>query len=211
MHNRIGRALFTAGALGAFLIVAYVLVIRPWEMRWGASDAEIASALPGDSALCGASGPGCSSGDVVSVSTRAVTIKAPTATVWRWLIQTGVGRGGWFSHEWLENLFATGSANADAIKPELQTVAIGDHWLFTKLGNVATVTLLEPERVLSLNGWVFYLRPLDPGTTRLIVRYPLHANEFINAPLSYLIMEPAHFVMESGMLLGIKQRAERNP
>jgi hypothetical protein len=42
----------------------------------------------------------------------------------------------------------------------------------------------------------------------LIVRYPLHADAFINAPLSFSIFEPAHFVMESGMMLGIKERAE---
>ncbi len=191
------------------LVSSYVFFIRSWEMRWGATDEELAMELPGDSAICGASGPSCPSGDVVSVSTRAVTIHAPAATVWRWLIETGVGRGGWFSHEWLENLFATGSQNTEAIKPELQSAKVGDHWLFTKLGNIATVTLVEPERALSLNGWIFYLRPIDNHTTRLTVRYPMHADELINAPLSFSIMEPAHFVMESGMMLGIKQRAEK--
>jgi hypothetical protein len=29
------------------------------------------------------------------------------------------------------------------------------------------------------------------------------------APLSLLVFEPAHFIMERGMLLGIKKRAER--
>jgi hypothetical protein len=54
-----------------------------------------------------------------------------------------------------------------------------------------------------LNGWIFYLRSLDERTTRLIVRYPMHAEEFIDAPLSLSIFEPAHFVMESSMMLGI--------
>jgi hypothetical protein len=196
-------------ALFALFIGSYVTIVRPWEMRWGATDEELAMALPGDSAICGASGPSCHSGDVASVSTRAVTIHAPAATVWGWLIETGVERGGWFSHEWLENLFATGSQNTEEIKPELQSVKLGDHWLFTKLGNVATVTLLDPERTLSLNGWIFHLRPIDNHTTRLIVRYPMHSDELINAPLSFSIMDPAHFVMESGMMLGIKERAER--
>lgn len=210
MNSRIWRNILMLMALGAAFVAAYILIIRPWEMRWGATDAEIAMTLPGDSAPCGATGPSCSSGEVISVSTRAVTIHAPAAAVWHWLIETGVGRGGWFSHEWLENLFATGSANAEAIKPELQSVQVGDHWLFSKLGNVATVTLVEPERVLSLDGWIFYLRPLDAQTTRLTVRYPMHADEFINAPMAFLIFEPAHFVMESGMMMGIKQRAERH-
>jgi len=29
------------------------------------------------------------------------------------------------------------------------------------------------------------------------------------APVSLLVFEPAHFIMERGMLLGIKKRAER--
>ncbi len=193
------------------LLVSYIFIVRPWDLRWGATDEELSMTLPGDSAPCGAGGQGCSSGPVVSVSTRAVTIRAPAATIWRWLIQAGIGRGGWYSHEWLENLFATGSENTDEIRPEWQSVNIGDRWLFTKLGNTAVVTYLEPERVLSLNGWTFYLRPIDERTTRLIVRYPMHAEELVNAPLSFSIFEPAHFVMETGMLLGIKERAERQP
>ncbi len=193
------------------LVVSYSFFVRPWDLRWGATAEEVSMTLPGDSAPCGASGQGCPSGPVVSVSTRAVTIHAPPATVWQWLIQTGIGRGGWYSHEWLENLFATGSQNTNEIRPEWQRVQVGDRWLFTKLGNTAEVTYLEPERVLSLNGWIFFLRPIDQRTTRLIVRYPMHAQEFINAPLSLSIFEPAHFVMESGMMLGIKERSEKYP
>lgn len=87
--------------------------------------------------------------DILSTSTRTVTIHAPAATVWRWLIQTGVGRG----------------------------------------------------------GWIFYLRPIDERTTCLIGRYPMHAD----AIGTFAISEPAHFVMESGMMLGLKQRAEKYP
>src|ERR671932_2325058 len=111
------------------LVASYIAVIRPWHLRWGATDAEVTMALPGDE----------EAREPIATSTRAVTIHAPAATVWRWLIQTGIGRGGWYSHEWLENLFATGSQNEEEIKPELQSVKVGDQWLFSKLGNVATV------------------------------------------------------------------------
>jgi hypothetical protein len=36
-------------------------------------------------------------------------------------------------------------------------------------------------------------------------------DEFFNPLVTFGIFEPAHFVMESGMMLGIKQRAERHP
>jgi hypothetical protein len=107
------------------LVLSYSFFVRPWDLRWGATDEEVSMTLPGDSAICGASGQGCPSGQVVSISTRAVTIHAPAAMVWRWLIQTGIGRGGWYSHEWLENLLATGSQNTSEIKPEWQSVKSG--------------------------------------------------------------------------------------
>jgi hypothetical protein len=60
-------------------------------------------------------------------------------------------------------------------------------------------------------GWSFVLHPIDAATTRLIVRYPMRPDELFHPTLSFAIFEPAHFVMESGMMLGIKQRAERDP
>ena len=59
------------------------------------------------------------------------------------------------------------------------------------------------------------LRPLDGNQTRLIVRsrgvYEMPDLKF--PPLNFLywrgVFEPAHFIMERGMMLGIKARAER--
>ena len=78
-------------------------------------------------------------------------------------------------------------------------------FLFTQMGLHATVAAIEPEQALVLDGgWTFYLQPIDAGDTRLIVRYFCKDN-----PIYYFtIFEPAHFLMESGMMLGIKARAE---
>lgn len=186
--------------LGSF-IFSYVFLIRPWHLRWGATDAEVTMSLPGEPL----------SPEALSVSTRAITIHAPGTKVWPWIVQIGVGRAGWYSHDWLENLFATGMVNSDKIKPEWQTVQVGDRWLFTKLGNVAQVTLVEPGRVLKFDrNWIIYLQPIDQQNTRLIARYAVEPASGGIPPLSLAIFEPAHFLMESGMMLGIKQRAERN-
>jgi hypothetical protein len=199
-----------------WLTVALLLVVvasgyalaRPYHLRWGATDAELAMALPGDASIP----PGA------QISTRAVTIHAPTATVWAWLIQTGQNRGGgWYSYEWLENLFAADMHQREWIEPRLQQLQLGDTMFYaaggkTNAAMVATVTMIEPERTLVLGqGWTFALRPLDATTTRLIVRYPLRPDEILNPAFTYVVFEPAHFVMESGMLLGIKRRAERDP
>jgi hypothetical protein len=181
-------------------------LVRPYHLRWGATDQEVAQELPGDRSIPPGAG----------VSTRAVTIHAPAATVWAWLVQTGQNRGGgWHSYDWLENLFAADMHQVERIEPRWQQLQAGDTMFYAAGGStnaamVATVTLVEPGRTLVLGqGWTFALRPVDANTTRLIVRYPLRPDEFLNPAFTYAIFEPAHFVMESGMLLGIKWRAER--
>jgi hypothetical protein len=32
-----------------------------------------------------------------------VTVEAPAGEVWRWLVQIGQDRGGFYSYDWLEN------------------------------------------------------------------------------------------------------------
>jgi hypothetical protein len=198
-------------AIAALLVTVgmlYALVIRPSHMHWGATDQEVAMALPGDAFIPAEA----------AVSTRAITIHAPAATVWAWLVQTGQNRGGgWHSYDWLENLFAADMHEVDRIDPQWQQLRVGDTMFFHAAGvtnpvMVAPVTLIEPERALVLGaGWSFVLHPLDATTTRLIVRYPMRPDEFFNPMLSFGVFEPAHFVMESGMMLGIKRRAERDP
>ncbi len=197
-------------AIAALVVVLggmYVLVIRPYHLRWGATDQELALALPGD-ASTPADGP---------ISTRAITIHAPAATVWAWLVQTGQNRGGgWHSYDWLENLFAADMHQGDRIEPQWQHLKVGDQLFFaaggaTNPAMAATVAGVVPERALWLgDGWAFVLQPIDASNTRLIVRYTLHPDVLVYPLLSYTIFEPAHFVMESGMLMGIKWRAERD-
>ena len=71
----------------------------------------------------------------------------------------------------------------------------------------------EPGRAMVLENWkAFVLEPSGPSLTRLHIRtrgagVPTVAGIAIT-PVSLLIFEPAHFIMERGMMLGIKQRAE---
>jgi len=53
------------------------------------------------------------------------------------------------------------------------------------------------------------LEPTDDGRTRLLIRsrYTIEPR-WIGVPASWLAVEPAHFIMERGMLLGIKSRVE---
>jgi hypothetical protein len=186
----------------------YALFIRTYHMRWGASDAEVAMAMPGDALIA----------PEAIKSTRAVTIHAPAATVWAWLVQTGQNRGGnWHSYSWLENLFAAGMIEGKPLDPRWQQVQAGDQlYMHAGAANNPVMAVqvmgVEPGHALWLRGgWSFLLRPIDAQTTRLVVRYPMKPNELGNPLMTFGIFEPAHFVMEAGMLLGIKRLAEGDP
>lgn len=148
----------------------------------------------------------------VDVATNAVTVHAPASEVWAWVVQLGQGRGGFYSYEWLENLFAADIHNAENIVPEYQNLKVGDRISFQRDGPSTVVTYIEPERALVLGaGWTFMTIPIDSVNTRFIVRYPYDPIESIpHALYYYSIFEPAHFVMQIGMISGIRQRAERS-
>lgn len=103
----------------------------------------------------------------------------------------------------------------ESLNPNLSELHVGD--VLYMHGNAANNPLMainveqvEPEHVLVLRGgWTFLLEPLDSKTTRLVVRYPMHPDALGHPLLSFSIFEPAHFVMESGMMLGLKANAER--
>jgi hypothetical protein len=203
------RKPFWFGMLTLLVVVSalYGLVVRPYHLHWGATDAEWATTLPGDTLLPAGA----------DIATRAVTIHAPAKTVWAWLVQTGQNRGGnWHSYTWLENLAAAGMYDRETIDPRWQQLQVGDTLFFHAGGQTnpvmtVRVTMLEPQHTLVLgNGWTFALHSVDADTTRLIVRYPMRPNEFFNPAFTYAVFEPAHFVMESGMMLGIKRLAERD-
>jgi hypothetical protein len=45
----------------------------------------------------------------------AITIRAPAARVWPWLVQLGQGRGGLYGYDWLENLLGCDIHSTDRI------------------------------------------------------------------------------------------------
>jgi hypothetical protein len=90
-------------------LLFYLLVIRPLTLTWGATDEETARYLTGD--------------DIVQnphfIATRAVTIHASPAQVWKWIIQIGSARAGWYSHDWIDN---SGVPSAREILPPFQKI-----------------------------------------------------------------------------------------
>jgi hypothetical protein len=200
--RKVGVGLALAGAGAA---ATYVWAIRPWHLRWGATDEEIEQPLPGDEL---APHPKLR-------ATHAITINAPAADVWPWLVQMGQDRGGFYSYTWLENLVGCDMHNADEVVSEWQELKVGDNvWLHPK-APPTKVAAIEPGHAIVLKGWgAFVLKSIDEKTTRLIIRSqgdyePDLKNPVLNFLLWRVVFEPAHFVMERKMLLGIKERAEK--
>ncbi len=203
----------------AALLVLYIGVGRRWINTWGATEAETTRILPGDELLPSAQ----------TESTRAITIHAPPAQVWAWLVQIGQGRGGFYSYDWLENLFGLDIHTVDAIVPELQHLAAGDPIRLAKQGGVYRVAILEPQRALILRmldqttleladpnapdyydaTWGFILDPSDEQTTRLITRVRWVSKTFAGRAM-YAIIGPISFIMETRMLRTLKARAEQS-
>jgi hypothetical protein len=205
--------------VGAVAFAAYWHWLRPWHLRWGATEAEVRRALRGDELLP----------NPKLLATHAITIHAPAAEVWPWVTQIGQGRGGFYSYTWIENLLGCNIHNADRIHPEWQNLKAGDLILLHPKIPPIPAVIVEQGRVIVLHAdtrqglrsnlvkpgeylattWGFYLEPVDEHTTRLIGRFrsdysPTPMNTFFYR----VILEPGSFIMERKMLLGIKERAE---
>ncbi|MCI0486716.1 MAG: hypothetical protein L0229_08960 [Blastocatellia bacterium] len=212
-NDKFIRNLIGATALGAGALAAYAFLLRPWHLRWGATDDETDETLPGDEFVP----------HPESEATHAITIDAPVSEVWPWLVQVGQTRGGFYSYAWLENLVGCDMYNADRVIPEWQTLRVGDVvWLHPKAPPLPVI-LVEPYRAIVLGNtsdeeeekginagtWGFYLKEVDENTTRLLMRGRWNREPGLVSWLAnYALLEPAHFVMERKMMLGIKQRAE---
>src|SRR5690349_3601012 len=81
----------------------YAFVVRPWHLRWGATDTELDMSLPCDELV----------DDPKLNATHAITINAPVSSVWPWLVQIGQTRGGFYSYTWLENAVGCQMQNAE--------------------------------------------------------------------------------------------------
>lgn len=97
----------------AGIIILDLLFIRPWQLRWGATDEEVEKVMPGD--------------DILKIpdfnATRVVTINASADKIFPWLVQMGDRRAGWYSYDFLDN---HGRPSAEKIIPEFQHLAVGD-------------------------------------------------------------------------------------
>ncbi len=221
------------GRIARFTVLPAVVVAavslgraRKAANRWGATGEECGRALPGDDVVR----------EPDLTSTRAITIAAPPEGVFPWLAQLGQGRGGFYSYDWLENRTGLDIHSADHVIPEHQELGAGDHipvapgppfygFVVEEVAAPGVLVLrmrihpftglrVEPEATpqgwLLDASWAFVLAPLHGTSTRLVTRtraglaLPFGLKQLYGAAL-----EVIEFVMERRMMLGIRERAER--
>ena len=105
------RGIWRLPILAGVAIAAYIVGVRPWHRRWGATPEEVTRPLPGDGLVA----------EPVTSATHAITIGAPAGAIWPWLVQLGQNRGGFYSYEWLENLAGCQMRNTDRNHPRAAT------------------------------------------------------------------------------------------
>ena len=179
--------------------------------------------------------------DVVEQPAKNITLSAASVFLidysWFWLIvnetrgkffKIELAQDGFYSYDWLENLFGLGIHSADRIVPEWQERQVGDLVFAEAKGSGGWyVVEVRPGEVLAMQvgdpsvgrparrdegarwqfQWTFALREGPGGTTRLLVRERVA----FGSAVTRLVMAPiglVSFAMTRKMLLGIKVRAE---
>ena len=194
-------SLAAAGALACGMSLAYLRVLRPWQLNWGATVDEVNDTLPGDDLVAQPS----------FNATRAITIAAGPEQIWPWLLQVGVTRAGWYSYDILDNL---GRPSARRVLPELQRPGVGDVVPLSPDGKQGphVLALDLPHSMtwgtLPDTTWLWMCVPRPDGTTRLVTR--IRAKYRWRSPtIAFsLLVEFADIWMIRRMLLNVREWAE---
>ena len=187
---RYAKAAGLLAILGTFAVAVLMLVIAPLAAGFGTTVAERTAAMPGDELI----------GLPWSGYTQAVQIHAPAEEVWKWLVQVGYRRAGWYNIDAINRLaakdyFIDGRGSSWRIVPELQNLEAGDRIdLVPGLG--FTVARLEKPYLLVMGGdlenpmkadnaaWTFMIVPTGEDSCRLISRFRMPVPTGVGARLA---------------------------
>lgn len=194
--------------LGLLVILGldYWLLIRPTQLRWGATDTELKRAMPEDDLIA----------DPAFDATRAITIRARPEQIWPWLAQMGYGRAGFYGYDLIENAGSgAGLRSAERILPALQNPHPGD---VLPLSPAATLVYgtVEPNQSMAWRGhetppsgvFIWKLVAVDTEHSRLISRIRWR---YLKSPMGVALgvfTEFADHVAVKAILRGIRDRVE---
>lgn len=181
----------------------YDLFLKPIITTWGASEEEVSMSMAGDDKR------------LTITSTRAILINSSISDVWKWLIQLGADRGGFYSYEFIEKALGYETRTQNSIKPKFKEIAVGDlvRGSSDEKSSIIPynfrVLYVKPEETFVLDKWgTFLLEAVNSRQTRLIIRSQEVENSNPWLKTANYIAVPLHFIMERRMLMGIKARVE---
>lgn len=148
-------------------------------------------------------------------------IEAPVSIVWRYLMQLGCDRAGWYSIDGLDN---GGRTSTDHLIDGWETRAVSDKLSATPAGDsFFTVYHVEPEKQFVIGGekeapndsfkmtWAFVLEPIGEDATRLTTRARMKSSpEWKEWLMGKILYPPVHGLMSRVQLDTIEKLAERD-
>ena len=186
------------------LILVYAFILRPWHLKWGAFDNELTINYPGDTIV--------TRPDFNAI--RGITIEANPSDIWKWIVQIGSKRAGWYSIDWIDN---SGIPSSEEIIPEFQEISVGQFIPFTpdQKNGMWVKEFKEYEYILWIDNagkatWVWYLIPFGQNSTRLITKLRTKYTWTSFWIIYYLIYDLGDIIMMSKCMKGIKRRAEKH-
>ena len=220
--------------------LAYHRLVRPRLRTWGATAGEGAAALPGDRIVprprlqhTRAVTIRATAAEVwpwlVQMGFRRGGYYYPgwLDALWGFAIRRRYRHEPWYTDECVVNV------NAEHVVPEWQNIRVGDRVADGPDGYFEVREVL-PERALVLYtarhpasgrpldpadprvgvfvecSWAFVLDPIDPRTTRLLVRTRGdHSPGLLGRSLMLVLFEPVDWLMQTVMLSGIRRRVEQ--
>ena len=204
------------GGLGRMALGFLTPFRRRTRERWGVDEATAARTYPGDG-LVSAPRWGW---------THGVAIDAPAEEVWGWVAQLGADRGGFYSYQWLENVFGCEVRNAERVHPQWELRQGSGLVLHPKRPPLTVVELVRGEYFVAhaapdpaavaagapwvAASWLFWIEPLGESRCRLVSRYRAASSGDVATRIAFgpALLEPIGFAMDREMLVGIKARAE---
>lgn len=205
--TRILRRILASIASISMIIGAYILWVRPVQLKWGATFIEINRPMPGDEMH----------GNPSFLATRGITIEDTPENIWPWLIQMGYGRAGFYGYDIIENLGSSrGILSADVIIPEFQHFKVGDVVPISAVARLYFYAIEQYEYIVWAGDkgeypgaftWALY--PIEKNKTRLVSRigWSHHWTEPSLLPLDLFTEFSDHIAIRE-ILQGVKGRVE---
>jgi hypothetical protein len=169
--------------------------------------------LPGDEILP----------DIKFSSTDHIDIEAPPSIVWRYLMQMGCDRAGWYSIDWLDN---AGKRSVNHLVDGWTDRKVGDRLAATpNKESHFNVLQVEHEKYFVMGAkaekvgimhpfqmtWAFVLEPLGTDATHLLARARMRAApKWAEWLMGEVVYPPVHGLMSMVQLKTIRRYAERD-